>query len=376
MSLTSSVDALKEHLAPNREVILLSVCEDGTCRPLLCDEDLKAAVATPGAARFEVREVMRPQPMSRPSASLSAQVPKEGSFAATMGQGSAPSKRPEKRTSRKVAFGGTDFAEPLPTSESPDTPEPELLEGSLVEEVNDPFEDFVEETTNLVEVMGLQSDYRRLRSRLRKQMDFVWKTLQEHREVVSLVGSSARTMGTQNRMKVHSRDLAKLRHTVGLMEELKATADESLLQKPVEARWWIPHARQRLSQEDYSTGSFRRKPRRRCWESSWQSLGPFASVAFRFYASGDGDAIEGNSVIFLWMETPPIFSFSYTLWVGSQTVATFERWPYEAAWSRVEVPWALVDLELTQLENSMAPSPRHALPVRLRLVQWQGDRGP
>ena len=23
----------------------------------------------------------------------------------------------------------------------------------------------------------------------------------------------------------------------------------------------------------------------------------------------------------------------------------------------------------------MAPSPRHALPVRLRLVQWQGDRG-
>lgn len=259
MSLTSSVDALKEHLAPNREVILLSVCEDGTCRPLLCDEDLKAAVATPGAARFEVREVMRPQPMSRPSASLSAQVPKEGSFAATMGQGSAPSKRPEKRTSRKVAFGGTDFAEPLPTSESPDTPEPELLEGSLVEEVNDPFEDFVEETTNLVEVMGLQSDYRRLRSRLRKQMDFVWKTLQEHREVVSLVGSSARTMGTQNRMKVHSRDLAKLRHTVGLMEELKATADESLLQKPVEARWWIPHARQRLSQEDYSTGSFRRK---------------------------------------------------------------------------------------------------------------------
>lgn len=26
-------------------------------------------------------------------------------------------------------------------------------------------------------------------------------------------------------------------------------------------------------------------------------------------------------------------------------------------------------------ENSMAPSPRHALPVRLRLVQWQGDRG-
>lgn len=326
MSLTSSVDALKEHLAPNREVILLSVCEDGTCRPLLCDEDLKAAVATPGAARFEVREVMRPQPMSRPSASLSAQVPKEGSFAATMGQGSAPSKRPEKRTSRKVAFGGTNFAEPLPTSESPDTPEPELLEGSLVEEVNDPFEDFVEETTNLVEV--------------------------------------------------HSRDLAKLRHTVGLMEELKATADESLLQKPVEARWWIPHARQRLSQEDYSTGSFRRKPRRRCWESSWQSLGPFASVAFRFYASGDGDAIEGNSVIFLWMETPPIFSFSYTLWVGSQTVATFERWPYEAAWSRVEVPWALVDLELTQLENSMAPSPRHALPVRLRLVQWQGDRGP
>lgn len=63
-----------------------------------------------------------------------------------------------------------------------------------------------------IQVMGLQSDYRRLRSRLRKQMDFaarrhgschgsrwgadsteVWKTLQEHREVVSLVGSSART---------------------------------------------------------------------------------------------------------------------------------------------------------------------------------------
>ena len=30
----------------------------------------------------------------------------------------------------EVAFGGTDFAEPLPTSESPDTPEPELLEGA------------------------------------------------------------------------------------------------------------------------------------------------------------------------------------------------------------------------------------------------------
>lgn len=371
MSLTSSIDALKEHLAPNREVILLSVCDDGTCRPLLCDEDLKAAVAAPGAARFEVREVMRPPPMSRPS-TPSAQVPKEGSFAPMGGT----SKRPEKRMSRKVAFGATDFAEPERSAEPSAEPGPatELL-GSLVEEVNDPFEEFVEETTNLVEVMGLQSDYRRLRSRLRTQMDFVWKTLQEHREVVSLVGS--RTMGTQNRMKVHSRDLAKLRHTVGLMEELKATADESLLQKPVEARWWIPHARQRLSQEDHSTGRFRRKPRRRCWESSWQSLGPFASVALRFYASGDGDAIEGNSVIFLWMETPPIFSFSYTLWVGSQTVATFERWPSEVAWSRVEVPWALVDLELTQLEeNSMAPSPRHALPIRLRLVQWQGDRGP
>lgn len=29
------------------------------------------------------------------------------------------------------------------------------------------------------------------------------------------------------------------------------------------------------------------------------------------YASGDGDAMEGNSVIFFWMESAPILSFSF-----------------------------------------------------------------
>ena len=41
----------------------------------------------------------------------------------------------------EVAFGGTDFAEPLPTSESPESPEPELLEGAweMMEILWDPW---------------------------------------------------------------------------------------------------------------------------------------------------------------------------------------------------------------------------------------------
>jgi len=365
-----SLDQLKAHLAPNQEVILLGVC-DGTCRPLLSDDDLKAALAN-SSTRFEVREVMRPQSTQRgldfPWTARAQEVPKDGAA------GSRGSAVPLKRRGRyKVAFGRTEFAEPLdsPPGQALEMPVTESMEEELNED--DPF-DVPEETTNLVEAMGLQKEYRSLRSQLRKQVDFVWKTLQEHREAVSLVSPSPLRTPADSRMKVHGRDLAKLRRTVALMEELQDSADESLLQKPVEARWWIPHARQRLSQEDFSTGCFQRKPRRRCWESSWQTLGPFASLAFRLYACGDGDAMEGNSVIFFWMETKPIFSFSFTLCVGTQHVTT-EHWASEAAWTRVELPWALIDFELNELENVTCPpaARRHALPIQLRLVQWQGN---
>ena len=364
-----SLDQLKAHLAPNQEVILLGVC-DGTCRPLLSDEDLKAALAN-SSTRFEVREVMRPQSTQRgfdfPWTARAQEVPKDGAA------GSRGSTAPLKRRGRyKVAFGRTEFAEPLdsPSGQAHEMPVTENMEEEFNED--DPF-DVPEETTNLVEAMGLQKEYRSLRSQLRKQVDFVWKTLQEHREAVSLVSPSPLRTPADSRMKVHGRDLAKLRRTVALMEELKDSADESLLQKPVEARWWIPHARQRLSQENFSAGCFERKPRRRCWESSWQTLGPFASLALRLYACGDGDAMEGNSVIFFWMETKPIFSFSFTLCVGNQHVTT-EHWASEAAWTRVELPWALIDFELTELENVTCPpaARRHALPIQLRLVQWQG----
>eukprot|EP00913_Durusdinium_trenchii_P018884 g17745.t1 len=125
------------------------------------------------------------------------------------------------------------------------------------------------------------------------------------------------------------------------MQHLEDTAEESLLQKPVRALWRICRARQRLWQEPKGPEGSRQRLDPRCWESSWQSLGPFAQLAFRLYASGDGDAAEGTSVIFFWMEKPPILSFSFIVTVGAEEV-TMQTWSSEAVDTVDAVPPALL----------------------------------
>lgn len=333
---------LKEHLAPNQEVILLSLSKDGTYRSLLCDEDLKASLAGVGARDRPASHAAQPPRRASGVPVEERSQPRPLWLAKTPERGAVP--RPRRPV---VTFGAVTELGETRTGLGVASPDEE-----------DVMLQLKTDSTNLVEAMGLSEEYRQLRQRMRRQTDLVWKTLQEHRDVVS---ARART-GDSSRMKVHGRDLEKLRRTARLMQHLEDTAEESLLQKPVRALWRICRARQRLWQEDPRTRALR--PRRRCWESSWQSLGPFAQLAFRLYASGDGDAAEGTSVIFFWMEKPPILSFSFIVTVGAEEV-TMQTWSSEVAWARVELPLALLDQAAKDAQEA-----EQSLAIGLQLVQW------
>ncbi|CAJ1367628.1 unnamed protein product [Effrenium voratum] len=310
------VAALKEQLAPQQEAILLGILPQGLCRAVLCDEDLQAVLAA-GEPRFEVRPV---------SPSPSPRTPRY-----------AP---PRERRERGPARGVLRRPVPWVSSKPCELQQDELESAGVVWHPG---------STQLMEALGLHSEYRRLRSRLRRQSDFVVDTLREHREVVN--SGTRRKDGSG--MKVHSRDLVKLQLAAEMFKQLEDTTEESLLQNPVEAVWQIQHARHRLSQDG------RKVPRRRYWESPWRPLGPIAEVAFRIFPSGDGDAAEGNAVIFFWMEQPPVLSFSFRVEVGAER-AVNAAWSSEVSWARVEFPWALLAPELSE----------EALSVRLVLVQW------
>eukprot|EP00931_Biecheleriopsis_adriatica_P099213 TRINITY_DN7357_c0_g1_i2.p1 TRINITY_DN7357_c0_g1~~TRINITY_DN7357_c0_g1_i2.p1 ORF type:complete len:463 (-),score=71.01 TRINITY_DN7357_c0_g1_i2:14-1402(-) len=202
------------------------------------------------------------------------------------------------------------------------------------------------QSANLLGAVGLQEQYRELRKGLRQQQEAVEAILQE--------------AGSDLKLRLHGRDIRKLRNTMELLHQLESTCAEDFLETGSSALWQVPEARKRLA-------SAAMLPRKSYWESCWMQVGVFAEVAFRLYPAGDAQSPPGQSLLYLWIQPPPTMSFWFKLEIGRDKLAIArELWPENVGWLCLEVAWALLEQELTNLELHCKTS----LDIQMVLLQY------
>mmetsp|Transcript_30162 Transcript_30162/g.54715 ORF Transcript_30162/g.54715 Transcript_30162/m.54715 type:complete len:470 (-) Transcript_30162:155-1564(-) len=255
-------------------------------------------------------------------------------------------------------------------------PWPEILPAreakSVPVEITDAQEDPV--SAHLLEAMGLRQEYKQLRRGMRQHRETIESILQDN-EAFSEPCTKRRPWKAELQsdvgegQKIHSRDLPHLRNTMHLLRQLENTTSEALQDSQLVSSWWIPGAKQRLSEERWTARhEICLVPLKKCWCSSWVAFGKFSQVAFRIYPTGDGESAEGHAVVFFWMQSPPLLSFSFQVYVGELLAIEQISWRANVNWSRAELAWGLIEAAL------LDPRSANGLRLQMRLLEWHAPQ--